>query len=79
MNSPFSTEYKITMMEAFSTVPICGVLGAIASQVGLFFGWSVLGMLALSVTLCLLFMLTPLANKVRAFVRRKAESYYYGT
>jgi hypothetical protein len=79
MNSPFTTEDKITLMEAFCTIPVCAVLGVIAALVGLFFGWTMIGMLALSIGLTLVFSLTPLAGMLRRWVRGKAERYYYGT
>lgn len=78
-NSPFSIRDKIQLMESICTVPVCALLGAIAGLVGAALGWGLAGMLTLSLTLTLLFLLTPLAGLLRGWVRRKAESYYYGT
>jgi hypothetical protein len=75
----FEPTEKIALLEAFSTMPICALLGAIAAWVGIALGWSSLGMVVFSLALCLTFMLTPLAGLVRKTVRRWAEKYYYGT
>jgi hypothetical protein len=79
MSSPFTPDDKIKLMEAFCTLPVCALLGAVAAWVGIALGWGTVGMVMLSVTLVLVFSLTPLANMLRGWVRRKAESYYYGT
>lgn len=78
-NSPFTTEDKINLIVGNCTLPISGLLGAIAAWIGMALGWGIIAMLTLSLALCLLFLLSPLAEMVRRFVRRKAESYYYGT
>lgn len=69
---------RINMLEAFCTVPVCVLLGAIAAWIGLALGWSLVSMVVLSLTLCLTFSLSPLDGLLRGWVRRKAEDYYYG-
>lgn len=76
--SPFTERTKIELMASLSTTAICALLGAIAGLVGSALGWTLAGMLTLSLSLTLLFLLTPLAGLLRGWVRRKAESYYYG-
>ena len=67
------------MIEAFSVTLCCVVLGAMVGQMAVWFAWTAPVMLTVSISLVVLFQITPLAGKVKAFARRKAESYYYGT
>lgn len=70
---------KIDLIESFSVTLVCVLLGAAVGQTGVVLAWTVPVMLTVSVSLVVLFQITPLAGKVKAFARRKAESYYYGT
>lgn len=78
MSSPFTPSDKIKMISEFSVTAVCIVLGAIVGQLATWLAWTVPVMLTVSLAVALLFLLTPLAGKVKAFARSKAESYYYG-
>lgn len=79
MTTKLDPSTKIDMLESFATIPVSMLLGAASGLLAGLLGWPTIVSLTFTVVLVLLFLSTPLAGMIRAFVRRKAEAYYYGT
>lgn len=77
--SPFTPSMKIDLMESMATMPISIAIGFTIGLIGNMLAWPLLIMLSVTAAVVVIFLYTPLPGMIRGWVRRKAESHYYGT
>lgn len=77
--SPFTHADKINLMESMANMPISSAIGLTIGWIGNMLAWPLLIMLSVTAAVVIAFLCTPLPRMIQRFVRRKAESYYYGT
>lgn len=80
MKSPFTPAMKIDLIESNSTMPVSILIGLLSGWLAYgVLGWTLWPGLVLTLAFMIIFLSTPLPRIIRAFARRKAEAYYYGT